>query len=193
MKSTVKEIKVCVECGADFAILRHRGPREKCARCRNRAIIRRWKAANPERKRELNKESRARRAEHRREYDKKYQQEHPEVYSSAQRRFRERNEERVKEIRRDYYARHRDLEIQRVTDRNKAQRTPAWADRDAIAAIYAEARRLSRETGVPHHVDHIVPLRGKEVSGLHVETNLQILTRSANISKGNKLVQTGIA
>ena len=67
----------------------------------------------------------------------------------------------------------------------KLQRTPAWADLEKIAAFYVEAFRLTLETGVKHHVDHIVPLRGKLVSGLHVETNLQILTAKANLTKGN--------
>lgn len=64
--------------------------------------------------------------------------------------------------------------------------TPPWANIDAIKAIYLEAARLTRVTGVPHHVDHIVPLRGKNVCGLHVEGNLQILTAKENVSKSNK-------
>ena len=49
--------------------------------------------------------------------------------------------------------------------------------------FYEEARRLSKETGVPHHVDHIVPIsRG----GLHCQTNLQVLTAKENIQKGDK-------
>ncbi|MEY5099605.1 MAG: Burkholderia phage Mica [Pseudomonadota bacterium] len=62
-----------------------------------------------------------------------------------------------------------------------------WADSRAVRAIYAEARRISRETGVPHHVDHIIPLQGEYVSGLHVETNLRIVEGAENLRKGNRL------
>lgn len=68
----------------------------------------------------------------------------------------------------------------------KKQRTPPWSDLDAMREIYAEAHRLTQETGVMHHVDHIVPLQGKTVSGLHVPNNLQILTASENSRKGNR-------
>ncbi|MES2634084.1 MAG: HNH endonuclease signature motif containing protein [Pseudomonadota bacterium] len=68
----------------------------------------------------------------------------------------------------------------------KLQRTPPWSDLDAMRAIYAEARRLSKATGTAHHVDHIIPLQGKTVSGLHVHTNLQILTGSENSKKRNR-------
>lgn len=68
----------------------------------------------------------------------------------------------------------------------RLQRTPAWADGEAIKALYDLALRKEQETGIPHQVDHIVPLRGKFVSGLHVEYNLQILTEFENNSKGNR-------
>lgn len=61
----------------------------------------------------------------------------------------------------------------------KLLRTPKWADRDAIAAFYARCPR-------GYHVDHIVPLQGDCVSGLHVIDNLQYLPAAANISKGNR-------
>ena len=48
--------------------------------------------------------------------------------------------------------------------------------------FYAESRRLTRETGIQHHVDHIVPLAK---GGLHCQTNLQVLTASENIAKGD--------
>jgi 5-methylcytosine-specific restriction endonuclease McrA len=64
--------------------------------------------------------------------------------------------------------------------------TPPWADIEAINEIYAECARVSQETGIQHHVDHIVPLRGRYVTGLHVHYNLQILEAQANRRKSNK-------
>lgn len=55
-----------------------------------------------------------------------------------------------------------------------------------IETIYLTASELSKKTGIPHEVDHIVPLQGKEVSGLHVWNNLQIIPRTENRFKSNK-------
>jgi len=69
------------------------------------------------------------------------------------------------------------------------QRTVEWSDLEAIEAIYAKARHLTKVTGVRHEVDHYYPLRGKLVSGLHVETNLQVITSLENKIKGTSLKQ----
>lgn len=66
------------------------------------------------------------------------------------------------------------------------EQTPPWADFDKILAVYEEARRLTLETGEPHHVDHWAPLRGKTVSGLHVHTNLRVIPGAENVRKHNR-------
>ena len=76
---------------------------------------------------------------------------------------------------------------------DKIRATPAWADLKKIQAIYAEAARLTRETGVPHEVDHYYPLRSKVMCGLHVETNLQILKAEKNRKKSNSIPADPIA
>lgn len=57
--------------------------------------------------------------------------------------------------------------------------------RDAIREIYRRAQFLSRTTGESHHVDHILPLRHKDVCGLHVPWNLQIIPGRLNTRKRN--------
>lgn len=70
--------------------------------------------------------------------------------------------------------------------------TPPWLDAIHLAQIqefYDVAVARSTQMGVPHEVDHIVPLKHKIVGGLHVPWNLQVLTREENRAKGNKFTQ----
>ena len=69
----------------------------------------------------------------------------------------------------------------------KKKAIPLWADHKQIRAIYEKAEKLTKETGVKHHVDHIYPLQSKYMCGFHVETNLQILTEKENTAKGNRI------
>ena len=65
------------------------------------------------------------------------------------------------------------------------QATPPWVDRAAIRAIYAEAKRLTKETGRPHEVDHIWPITHESFSGLHVPWNLRVIPAKRNSEKRN--------
>lgn len=72
---------------------------------------------------------------------------------------------------------------------SKINRSPKWLTENdlwMIKEIYALAILRSQLTGVKWHVDHIIPLQGKSVSGLHVPLNLQVIPAIENIKKGNK-------
>ena len=64
--------------------------------------------------------------------------------------------------------------------------TPCWADLDQIRQIYLEANHLTKVTGIPYVVDHIIPRKHPLVCGLHNQFNLQILTRKENSLKSNR-------
>ncbi len=93
-----------------------------------------------------------------------------------------------------YYERHRSRRLAQAVIYSakrraaKLQRAPSWANLKKIERIYQLAAWASKFTDEPLAVDHIVPLQGKNISGLHVETNLQILTRSENLKKSNSYV-----
>lgn len=73
----------------------------------------------------------------------------------------------------------------------KLQRTPKWltdVDFERIKAQYRLAETLTKLHNEPWHVDHIIPLQGKMVSGLHVPSNLQVIKGSENCSKQNSFV-----
>jgi hypothetical protein len=73
-----------------------------------------------------------------------------------------------------------------------AKATPSWLtpnDLKAMNIVYEKARAMTRESGIRHEVDHVIPINGKTVSGLHVPWNLQVLTQSANVSKSNRYAE----
>ena len=69
--------------------------------------------------------------------------------------------------------------------------TPKWLTRrqkTEIRQIYQIAITMSKSTGEQYVVDHIVPLRGQDVCGLHVPWNLRVITQEENLKKSNKYV-----
>ena len=107
--------------------------------------------------------------------------------------FRDLPPERKKELlamQRDYWARNPEKrKAKRAKSRAKLHmRIPAWLseeDKAKIIQVYKEAADKEALTGEKWEVDHIIPLNGKLVSGLHVPENLRVVSRKDNRSKSN--------
>lgn len=101
--------------------------------------------------------------------------------------WRMENIEEARANRRRHYVDNKHMYIANGAKRRAGtiRATPPWVDFDAIKEIYRKSEELTRTTGVKHCVDHIIPLNHKLVCGLHVETNLQILTDAENTAKSN--------
>jgi hypothetical protein len=147
---------------------------------RSRAKVKRWKENNPEKARKSQKKS-----------DKKYQQANLKKIAAYQKKYRDLNAETVRPqaAARNRKWRRVNPEKAKVRDsiqnaeRRAALANPPWANRgpirQAIKAFYAACPP-------GHEVDHIIPLQGKNICGLHIPWNLQYLPISENRSKGAK-------
>lgn len=102
--------------------------------------------------------------------------------------YYQENKERLNKVNSDWKVANADVcgAINARRAAAKLSATPAWADKDSLLAAYKAASRMSAETGVKYHVDHIVPLRSDVVCGLHCESNLQLLTAEENMAKSNR-------
>ena len=147
-----------------------------------------WKAANPERCSKTSMAWRKANPEKVKENKKRSNAANPESQKIRSRRWYEANKQKSFDAHYKWAKQNSDkLSASAARYRSKKlNATVAWADHDAISAFYREARNLTEMTGEPYHVDHIIPLQGENVSGLHVETNLQILHGSENQRKGNR-------
>jgi 5-methylcytosine-specific restriction endonuclease McrA len=98
------------------------------------------------------------------------------------------NKNKLTEYRKEYRKINK-LNIYAINKSRRAKRLnamPKWVDLESIKEIYKEADRISKETNIEHHVDHVIPLVHPLVCGLHVPWNLQILTAEENLKKSNK-------
>lgn len=127
----------------------------------------------------------------RRDYFKTYSKTEP--FKKAQRVHKAKPASRIKRQERSALWRLKNPTANRTKTRRYKQsirlRTPGWLgpeDSWLIEEIYELAALRSKLTGVAHHVDHIIPLKGRLVSGLHVPTNLQVIPASDNVKKGTK-------
>tara|TARA_R110000744_G_scaffold21626_10_gene55836 strand:- start:2265 stop:2867 length:603 start_codon:yes stop_codon:yes gene_type:complete len=109
-------------------------------------------------------------------YNRQYKKDNPEKVKEIQRRLQKTYPQRYSKYASDYRAR-------------KLNATPEWLSEEQnneILLVYELARDCSLTSGLDYHVDHIVPLKGKNICGLHVPWNLQVLPAHLNRSKSNK-------
>jgi hypothetical protein len=174
-----------------------------------RENVRKWREDNPERVKENAKRGYVKNKRRWMELQKTRYATSPEARRSkieANTRYAEKNREAIREsgrlryhnhkdkyreYRQQYYRENRHLFRAQWSRYRAARRTPKWADLNKIAEIYKLAGDLSQASGVKHHVDHIIPLRGDGVCGLHVENNLRVVPAEVNLSKGNKFDPLG--
>lgn len=176
-------MKCCTVCNQQKPDLEFDPKRRQCKSCRaeyRKGIKARWYAKNAQ---------------------------HAVQYS---REWRQANEARVRQLRREEYAKNAEQAKQaardyRQTERAKvnawararqcakANRIPKWLTPDDLWVMeqaYELAKLRTELFGFRWEVDHILPLRGKLVSGLHVPTNLQVIPEVVNKQKRNHFVVT---
>ncbi len=124
-------------------------------------------------------------------YQEEYSCENPQVARKAKKKWRLKpeNKEQMANLSKNWAVNNRDKRRYMSSRRraSKLNATPKWADMEKIAGVYTGAKKLEDLMGLKFHVDHIIPLQGENVCGLHIWENLQVLEASLNIKKGNKL------
>ena len=140
-----------------------------------------------------NEKSRQQYAKHKARKDaqnKRWYEENKQSRLLSQMVWSKENKEKVLEAGRRYRKRNLAKDCAKVAKRNatKIQATPVWANKTRIECYYSLAAMFNKNTDEKWHVDHIVPLRGKNVCGLHVDYNLRVIPAIENMKKGNRYV-----
>ena len=175
-------MKICTHCNQEkpfeafYSSKRHKsGYAAWCKVCESE----RSKAKNL-----LNRDSRLAKA-------KQWRDENKDKQLASIKAWRENNPGRYESIIKDWCNRNKDKVNAKWMKRNAAKknRTPNWLTDDQLWMIeqaYDIAAKRTLSLGITFHVDHIVPLQGKIVSGLHVPWNLQVIPAKLNQQKSNR-------
>lgn len=181
------------------------GKNSRCKECA-KAAARQWSAENKERKVAADKayyeanyaKVRARakvyakeNADHLKKKAKEWVSKNRDRVNANSLRWVERNYEQHKQACKRWRSENKGIVNEKTARRDRRARaaTPIWLTdehKQEIVQVYTLSSKLTEETGVPHEVDHVIPLQGTTVCGLHVPWNLTVSTARDNRSKGNR-------
>ena len=202
-KKRNKHYTTCRACRVQADRERRQANPEK-AREYTRNYLKEWRVKNPEKHSVIGQRYHAKNAEQRRAKTKEWRKANPERCNANRNAWAERNPEKIKassikakaawhernpEYLKEHYKANKVRYVAARARRRVAQEsaTPAWLtaiDKAMIQEMYDVSAARFVQTGVKHHVDHIVPINGKKVSGIHAPWNLQVITAHENLSKG---------
>lgn len=166
----------CMTCGVDITnsyTPKHGLHCKSCVSAYNKA----YRAANAERIAESKKQWSIKNADYKAEKDRLYAQQNPEKRTLARKKWSKANPGEDKAAKAKNHA-------------ARIKRIPTWLSEDdewMIAQAYELSALRTKLFGFSWHVDHVIPLNGKKVSGLHVPTNLQVIPWRDNLRKGNRM------
>lgn len=190
-------MKLCKKCNNIRSLSDYRpdkrhsdGKQSNCKYCQD-AYMKKWLEKNRDRKNEIDRNYANNNIEKNRERSlnwtrknpeknrvkaKKWAKENPENMAKIGKKWRKNNKGKINALSKKRYTR-------------KLNATPSWLTKEhfnLIEEIYILSQKITQETDIKHAVDHIVPLKGKNVCGLHVPWNLRVITWKENRLKSNK-------
>lgn len=168
-------VRSCRECKADITHTYKPKHGPKCSLC-HATYMREYRARNAAKISKLKRAWVECNVERKAALDREYAVKHPEKRIAARRKWAQSNPGVDKAVKAHNKA-------------ERSKRVPAWLseeDKWLIAEVYALAALRTEMFGFTWHVDHVVPLKGKKVSGLHVPWNLQVIPWVDNLRKGAK-------
>lgn len=130
------------------------------------------------------------------EIQKAYRERNVVSWAAKNAKWRQENKDRIAEIDAEYRKKNKTArKAQRLKYKTaKRARSAQISDDEFDLFVFEEAQELCQlragETGFLWHIDHMLPLRAKTVSGLHVAENIQVIPAVLNLLKGNKLIFT---
>ena len=161
---------------------------------KTKQIQKKWNEENPDKIKAIMKKYRKNNIEKERERKRKWNEENREKIREQGRINYKKKSSQYKKRNSEYRKRNPDKVRFWNANRKKSikQATPKWLTKEhkkQILGFYTKAQKLEEQTGIKHHVDHIMPIKNQILCGLHVPWNLQVITKEENLKKHNKILE----